>query len=198
MPGKKKCKQCKKCRCGHMRKRSTRSARSTGRGKRKCATKSKCSNFGRREPYVPGKYLRQLKMSGFGFGGLETPPGMRPVSSFRKAGQYNRPFLEMPFGPPQPWLMKGPEAAASSSLPPPSAYGRRRRRRSYFGNQAPTSRAAPPSNSLKDRYVNPSGYLATWYGQGRTAPPSWNSLLLQGNNTFRQGINNPRLSQVMI
>ena len=52
-------------------------------------------------------------------------------------------------------------------------------------------------SSLDDKYVNPSGYLSTWYGQPRVIPPSWDPLLLQGQNTFRQGINNPTLSQVV-
>lgn len=112
-------------------------------------------------------YENRLAM--MGFGNLDVQSGMRPVSDFRKA-RGNRPFTIMPFGPPQPWLEKGPEAAQSTAA---------------FGN------------SLRDKYVNPSGYLSTWYGQPRVIPASWNPLLLQGNNIFREGIDNPTLSQVM-
>ncbi len=54
------------------------------------------------------------------------------------------------------------------------------------------------SDSLKGRTVNPSGYLSTWHGQPRIIPPSWNPLLLQGNNTFREGVNSPKLSNVVV
>lgn len=111
------------------------------------------------------------------FGALEVPNGMRPVSSYR---QTNNPFLIMPFGPGGRWLEQGPEGAASSA----ASFGRRRRNR--FGNM-----------SLQGKTVNPSGYLSTWYGQPRISPPSWNPLLLQGNNTFREGINSPMLSNVV-
>ncbi len=109
------------------------------------------------------------------FGSLDVPNGMRPVSSYR---QTNNPFLIMPFGPGGRWLEQGPEGAASSA----ASFGRRNR----FGNM-----------SLQGKTVNPSGYLSTWYGQPRISPPSWNPLLLQGNNTFREGINSPMLSNVV-
>ena len=178
MPVKKKCKQCKTSKCGHLKGSARKRCQQKQKQKQKKTRQRKQKQeFGKlNEPYIPnGKYVRQLYKQN-NFGALETPPGMRSVSSFRKAGQYNRPFLEMPFGPPQPWLTSSPQGAASSSV----EFGRQR-----FG-----------SNSLKDRYVNPSGYLSTWYGQPRTPPASWNPLLLQGNNTFRQGINNPKLNQV--
>jgi len=142
--------------------------------------------------YQPGRSLRELQKkthggphSRFGFGALDVPSGMRSVSSYRKAGTYNRPFLMMPFGPPQRWLENQPggQQGPASSLPPP-----KQGRRSKYGS----------SRSLKGKYVNPSGYLATWYGQPRTPPPSWDPLLLQGQNTFRQGIDSPRLSNVVV
>lgn len=109
------------------------------------------------------------------FGALQVPNGMKPVSDFRRS---SNPLLIMPFGPGGQWLEKGHEGAASSG----AAFGKRSR----FGNM-----------SLEGKTVNPSGYLSTWYGQPRIAPPSWNPLLLQGNNTFREGINSPMLSNVV-
>jgi len=50
---------------------------------------------------------------------------------------------------------------------------------------------------LAKQKVNPSGYIATWYGQPRTAPPSWNPLLMQGGNIYPEGIDSPRLSNVV-
>ena len=94
-------------------------------------------------------------------------------SRFNNFGSnFGRDLLIMPFGPGGQWLEAGHEGAASSA----AAFG---------------------SNSLKGRSVNPSGYLSTWYGQPRVAPPSWNSLLLQGHNTFREGIDSPMLSNVV-
>jgi len=109
------------------------------------------------------------------FGALEVPNGMTPVSNFKRS---NNPLLIMPFGPGGQWLEKGHEGAASSGV----AFGKRAR----FGNM-----------SLEGKTVNPSGYLSTWNGQPRIAPPSWNPLLLQGNNVFREGINSPMLSNVV-
>lgn len=134
---------------------------------------------------------REQYESAFGrssfFGDLQVPAGMRPVSSFRKAGQYNRPYIQMPFGPPQPWITRGPESGTASGSAPASAFGRRRRyRRSRFGD------------SLNNKYLNPSGYLSTWYGQPRTPPPSWNGLLLQGGNIYQQNVNYPGLDRVMV
>ena len=146
-------------------------------------------NFKYPGKYQPGRSLRELQTKSHGgphsgFGALDVPNGMRSVSSYRKAGTYNRPFLMMPFGPPQRWMEKPPggQQGPSSSMAPPN------QRRSKYGS----------SRSLKGKYVNPSGYLATWYGQPRTPPPSWNPLLLQGQNTFRQGIDSPRLSNVVV
>jgi hypothetical protein len=150
--------------------------------------KSKNSKNKQRKCSFGKEHFTVLGSNSNGFGALNVQDGMRPVSSFRASGG-SRPFLEMPFGPPQRWLMKGPEAPASSA-PPLSAFGRRRRKmsRHRFGF----------GNSLEDKYVNPSGYLSTWYGQPRIVPPSWNYNLMQGNNIFRQGINNPRLDQVIL
>ena len=106
------------------------------------------------------------------FGKLTVPTGMRPVSDFRKT---RRPFTIMPFGPSGRWLENGHAGAGSSGAP------------MQFG-----------SDSLKGRTVNPSGYLSTWNGQPRIIPPSWNPLLLQGNNTFREGVNSPKLSNVVV
>ena len=108
---------------------------------------------------------------------MEVQHGMRPVSDFRKTA---RPFLIAPFGPSQPYLIKDYTPAYSGA--PPSAFGNRRFR---FG-----------STSLENKMVNPAGYLATWEGQPVTPPPSWNYLLRQGNNTFLEGINSPKLSNV--
>lgn len=94
--------------------------------------------------------------------------GSKFCSSFGNNG-----LLIMPFGPGGRWLEQGHEGAASSAA-------------AQFG-----------SASLAGRNVNPSGYLSTWYGQPRTPPPSWNPLLLQGHNTFREGIDSPRLSNVV-
>ena len=177
-------------------KRSTKAATKKRTTKRstKAATKkrsTKRSSFGvnashldMKLGYKKGRGFQQLQRQNR-FGALDVPPSMRPVSSFREAGQFNRPFTIMPFGPPGRWLEPGPQAASSTSANS-SSYGRIRRGRNRFGN-----------NSLADKYVNPSGYLSTWYGQPRALPPSWNYLLLQGNNTFREGIDNPKLSQVM-
>ncbi len=181
------------------------SAKKSASRTRKSAVKRR-SSYGSRVPdrgdglmrvqysggYQPGRSLRQLQTKNGGphrrrsqFGALDVPNGMRSVSSYRRAGTYNRPFLMMPYGPPQRWLEQanGQQGPASSKPPP-----RGRRPGSNYGS----------SRSLKGKYVNPSGYLSTWYGQPRTPPPSWNPLLLQGQNTFRQGINSPRLSNVVV
>jgi hypothetical protein len=123
--------------------------------------------------YSPGVRPSHLRNA---FGALEVPHGMRSVSSYR---QSDRPFAIMPFGPPQRWIEEPPEAAASS------AFGLRRYLMNKFGE------------NLRDKYVNPSGYLSTWYGQPKVLPASWNPLLLQGNNVFTEGIDNPNLSQVV-
>ena len=52
------------------------------------------------------------------------------------------------------------------------------------------------SGEEKIKYT-PAGYLAMWNAQPRVPPPSWNSLLLQGNNLFQQGINKPSLKRIM-
>lgn len=125
------------------------------------------------------------------FGKLEVPAGMKSVSEMRDQarflGREPRPLLIAPLGPPQPWLLKD-ETPAYSGTP---AYGRRRKRRTTRINYGFGS-----SDSLAGRRVNPSGYLSTWYGFPRTAPPSWNPLLLQGGNNFREGVNDPTLSNV--
>lgn len=102
------------------------------------------------------------------FGALEVPYGMNPVSDYRKT---DRPLAIMPFGPSGPWMMDDNPAAGSSSM--------------RFGN------------SLEGRNVNPAGYLSTWNGQPRVIPASWNPLLLQGHNTFIEGVNSPNLSNVV-
>ena len=51
-------------------------------------------------------------------------------------------------------------------------------------------------SSLAGRKVTPAGYLAIQYGQPRTVPPSWNPLLLQGNNNFVTSPGYPTLSDV--
>lgn len=122
------------------------------------------------------------------FGQLTVQPGMRSVAEIRDNSRFNgrehRPLLIAPFGPPQPWLLKDETPAYSGA---PSAFGRRRRRNFRFGNE---------SNSLAGRRVNPSGYLSTWYGFPKIVPPRWNPLLLQGGNNFREGVNDPTLSNV--
>lgn len=97
------------------------------------------------------------------FGKLSVPPGMRPVSSYRRT---DNPLLTMPFGPPRPWMAKGHEGGASSA----AAFGQK---------------------------VNQSGYLSLWNAQPRSLPPSWNSLLLQGGNVYRQEPNSPGLHDVV-
>lgn len=198
------------------RKSAKKSAKKSASRTRKSAVKR--SSYGSRVPdrgdglmkvqysggYQPGKSLRQLQTKNGGshrgrsqFGALDVPNGMRSVSSYRRAGTYNRPFLMMPYGPPQRWLEQTNGQQGPASSKPPNSKGagnplggspRGRRPGSNYGS----------SRSLKGKYVNPSGYLSTWYGQPRTPPPSWNPLLLQGQNTFRQGINSPRLSNVVV
>lgn len=107
-----------------------------------------------------------------GFGKLVVPEGMRPVSDFRKT---NRPLITMPFGPPQPWLMKGHEGAASTMA-------------SQFGKNL---------DALKGHKVNQSGYLSLWNAQPRSLAPSWNPLLMQGGNMYVQSPSGPTLSDVV-
>ena len=156
----------------------------------------KTANRGKTKP------RRKTKTRRTKFGALTVPSGMRPVSTFRRT---NNPFLIMPFGPPGRWLESGPQGAASSS-----AYGRRnlfgsgriggvapnlneilnqRLQRTRFGSLA--------GSHVNPSHLNPSGYLSTWYGQPRIVPPSWNPLLFQGDNAFREGINSPLLSNVV-
>lgn len=150
-------------------------------------------NGPKRKRVVKRKVKREKYESAFGrsafFGDLQVPSGMRPVSSFRKAGQYNRPYLQMPFGPPQPWLMRGPESGTGSGSAPSSrpvnSFGYNRRRRMRFGN-------------MNNQYLNPSGFLAIEYGQPTVPPPSWNYNLRQGGNIFRQNVNYPGLDRVMV
>jgi hypothetical protein len=101
------------------------------------------------------------------FGALDVPAGMRPVSDFRKS---ENPMLIMPFGPPGQWIVEPTQGAGSSG----------------FGME-----------SLAGRKVTPAGYLSTWYGQPTIAPPSWNPLLHQGENTFLTSPNSPSLSDVV-
>jgi hypothetical protein len=104
------------------------------------------------------------------FGALDVPRGMRPVSSYKEyARTRGGPFLTMPFGPPQPWLV------------PPT----------------PPKRISKFGNSLAGKRVTPSGYLSNWNSQPIVGPPRWNPLLLQGGNTFVQGINSPTLMDVV-
>jgi hypothetical protein len=125
------------------------------------------------------------------------PTLKRPVKRRKRSmfGSTHRPLLISPHGPPQPWLLKDEtpaysEAPAFGMRKPSAAQTKRLQklqrliRRSRFGN------------SLEGKRVNPSGYLSTWNGFPRTPPPSWNPLLLQGNNNFREGINSPSLSNV--
>lgn len=138
------------------------------------ARKGTKSSFGSISNGVSGSHLafgayKHIRNIGSSFGALTVPNGMRPVSDFRKT---QNPLLIMPFGPGGKWLESGHEGAASSA-------------------------AAGFGKSLEGRTVNPSGYLSTWYGQPRISPPSWNSLLLQGQNTFREGINSPMLKDVV-
>lgn len=171
---------------GTSRKRKSVKRKSTKRR----STKKK-SSFGGSSA-ASGSHLAFGAFAGFqfnprtsSFGALNVPGSMKPVSSYR---QTDNPLLIMPFGPGGRWLENGPEGAASSG----AMFGRRRRksvkapRRTRFGD-----------NSLAGRRVNPSGYLSTWYGQPRIPPASWNPLLLQGHNTFREGINSPMLSNVV-
>lgn len=118
------------------------------------------------------------------FGALEVPSQMRPVSSFRGASM---PLTIMPFGPGGSWLEEGHEGAGSSMAGSSmNSFGR--------GNSYGNSYGA---GSLEGRDVNPAGYLSTWNGQPRVVPPSWNPLLLQGQNTFVEGINSPHLQNVV-
>jgi len=131
------------------------------------------------------KSKRKTKRKSSKFGKLEVPAGMKSVSQMRDQarflGREHRPLLIAPHGPPKRWLLKD-ETPAYSGAP---AFGKNLRKRNYgFGN------------SLAGKRVNPSGYLSTWYGAPRVVPPAWNSLLLQGQNNFREGINDPTLSNV--
>lgn len=104
------------------------------------------------------------------FGALEVPNGMRPVSSFRGS---SRPLLTMPYGPGGQWLAGRHEGAASSG-------------EAMFG-----------SSSVSDHNVTQSGYLSLWDAQPRSMPPSWNPMLLQGGNVYKQRENSPLLSSVV-
>lgn len=108
-----------------------------------------------------------------GFGNLDVPRGMKPVSDFRRT---SRPLITMPFGPPGQWLVEGHEGGASSAA--------------GFG------RSSFPS-SLAGRKVNQSGYLSLWDAQPRSLAPSWNPLLMQGGNMYVQSPNGPTLSDVV-
>ena len=133
------------------------------------------------------------------FGKLEVPRGVRPVSTFRKT---NRPLLISPHGPAQPWLLQD-ETPAYSGAP---SFGRRRRAKMGTHDDEDTDdesemefgrrRRRAKMGTLEGKRVNPSGYLSTWNGFPRTPPPSWNPLLLQGQNNFLEGVNDPRLSNV--
>lgn len=103
------------------------------------------------------------------FGALEVPSGMRPVSSFRGS---SKPLLTMPYGPGGQWLAGSHEGAASSG-------------EAMFGS------------SVSDHNVTQSGYLSLWDAQPRSLPPSWNPLLLQGGNVYKQRDNSPLLSSVV-
>lgn len=151
------------------RRKSGKSKATTKRRRRK-STKKQGSDFGQ-SLHSDGKYIPGRALSAMSHGG---PHKRRSSYGLRRHVQ--QPFLINPFGPPQPWLVNREPEGAASSLPPPG---------SRFGN------------SLADKYVNPSGYLATWHGSPRIVPPSWNPLLYQGNDGFREGIDNPNLSQVM-
>jgi hypothetical protein len=145
------------------------------------------------------------------FGALDVPAGMRPVSDFRRT---DRPFTIMPFGPAGRWLEQGPQGAASTMANSfggypnhfagyPNSFGRYPNHFGGYPNRFggyPNRFGGYPNrygSSLEGRMVNPSGYLSTWYGQPRIVPTSWNPLLLQGHNTFREGINSPMLSNVV-
>jgi len=150
--------------------------------KTKMKTKKSSSKSSRTKP--KRKSVRKTR-----FGKLEVPTGMKSVSKIRDQsrflGREPRPLLVAPFGPPQRWLLKD-ETPAYSGAP---AFGRRTRRtRRNYGFGA--------ADSLEGKRVNPSGYLSTWYGAPRVAPPSWNYNLLQGSNNFREGVNSPTLSNV--
>lgn len=90
------------------------------------------------------------------------------------------PYIMMPYGPGGQWLVEGHEANASGSAPS-----------SNFGRC--TTKGC---NSFGMPRVTPAGYLSIWGGEPRVAPPSWNPLLLQGQNIFAPGINYPSLSDV--
>lgn len=114
------------------------------------------------------------------FGALEVPMNMVPVSEYRRT---SNPFAVMPFGPPGPWMEEGHPGGASSMAHVGTQFGGNR-----FGNQL---------GGIHDQSVNPSGYLSLWNGQPRVFPPSWNPLLLQGQNTFVEDVNYPRLDNVV-
>lgn len=108
-----------------------------------------------------------------GFGKLSVPAGMKPVSDFRRNSGN---LLIAPFGSAGQWIEQGHEGAASSGASSSS-----------FGEV----------KSLKGVKVNPNGYLSLWNGAPITKPPSWNPLLLQGQNNFVEGINSPMLQDVV-
>lgn len=158
--------------------------RTSKRNAKKRTSKRKASkaSFGKYDNVSPQRALRDIHRTLFGK--LEVPAGVRPVSDYRGAPS-NRPLITMPFGPPQPWIMKPPQEAAESTLP--SQYGRRQRRRQGFG-----------FSKLNDQYVNPSGYLSTWYSHPMPPPPSWNPLLRQGGNMYNTDVSYPKLSNVLV
>lgn len=53
------------------------------------------------------------------------------------------------------------------------------------------------ASSAFGQKVNQSGYLSLWNAQPRSLPPSWNPLLLQGGNVYRQHPDSPGLSDVV-
>lgn len=114
----------------------------------------------------------------------------RRLASF---GEANRPLLVSPFGPMQPWILPDLPQSASSGAPPSAQYGRKRK-----ANKS--SRKSRSSNfgyeSLEGKRVTPAGYVATWEGFPRTPPPSWNPLLLQGENNFVTSLKSPTLKDV--
>lgn len=148
---------------------------------------------------------------------LKMPRKRKPIESSDSESEYSSsdddnefgssPYLMMPYGPPGHYFENGPEGEASSAPPPSSSFGMylhdmneegdHFRNVNSFGNSLGNSFGNSFGSPMDSKYVNPSGYLATWYGQPVVPPPSWNPLLLQGNNVFEQNINYPSLSKVV-